>query len=214
MKRRVRLLHADGHDLLLRGVEAMLADRPSLRLMGSCKSGRQALSLISTIKPDVAILDFALPDLNAVEVISALSRLSPKTAVLIYTESGSQQVVSAALSAGARGFVLKSDPADCLLAAIDALASGRSYFAPAIAEIVLERVLYPETSQRTGRLTRQEKEVVRYVALGQLNRQIAAHLKLSVKTVETHRSQAMQKLRTPTTTDLVRWAIRNNLVTA
>jgi DNA-binding NarL/FixJ family response regulator len=214
MRRRVRLFHADNHDLLRRGVRALVAANGDYQMAGWARNGSDARRLVAEIKPDIAILDFSLPDLNALDLTHALKHASPQTEVLIYTTHYDEDVVRAALEAGIRAFVPKSEPADCLIAALDALAVGRSYFSPVIVDVLLNCVLGEQPLKSAEKLTIRKRDVVKFIAEGWLNRQIASELNVSLKIVESHRSQAMHKVRARTTTDLVRWAIKHDLVEA
>jgi DNA-binding NarL/FixJ family response regulator len=183
-------------------------------MAGCATNGNDARRLVAEIKPDIAILDLSLPDLNALDLTHALKQASPETEVLIYTTQCDEDVVRAAVGAGVRALVSKSDPEDCLLAALDALAIGRSYFSPVIVDVLLNCVLGEKPLKSTEKLTIRERDVVKLIAEGWLNRQIASELKVPLKIVESHRSQAMQKVRARSTTELVRWAIKHDLVEA
>jgi DNA-binding NarL/FixJ family response regulator len=149
--------------------------------------------------------------LNGIELTHQLSRRSPGTKTLIYTDRNGEKNIIEALRAGARGYVLKSEPASVLVAAITALSMHQTYFSQAISEVLLRRML-SSNSELNDELTHREREVVQLIAEGLINKQIGADLDISVKTVETHRAKAMHKLNLRTTADLVRYAVRCEMV--
>jgi len=155
-----------------------------------------------------------LPGLNGLELVHAMRRAGLDTKVLLYTMHDSPAVISSALQAGVRGFVLKTDPESSLIHAVDALSTGKAYFSPAVTDGMLALVLGSEPNAIGDRLTHREREIVQLIAEGRLNKQIADQLGLQRKTVESHRARAMRRLNVRTTAEVVRWAIRHNLVLA
>jgi DNA-binding NarL/FixJ family response regulator len=207
-----RILIADDHDIIRRGVRMLISTRPNFRVVAEAATGREALKLAEETKPDIAILDYSLPELNGCDLTIKLRKLLPQIEVLIYTVHEREEVVLEVLQAGAHGLVLKSDTEKYLLAAIDALSVRRPFFSGAISEALLAQHFWSKPEQARGSLTHREREVVQLIAEGKINKQVAELLHISVKTVETHRATAMQKLKFKTTAELVRYAVRNRIV--
>jgi DNA-binding NarL/FixJ family response regulator len=206
-----RILIADDHDVVRRGVRTLLETRPNLQIVAEAASGRIALEEARTTRPDIAVIDYSLPELNGLDLTAALKREFPRIEVLLYTMHDREELVLEVLRAGARGYVLKSDTEKHLLAAIDALSIHRPYFSGVISETLLERFLDSSPSAQAT-LTHREREVVQLIAEGKINKEIGHLLNISVKTVETHRAASMHKLKLRTTAELVRYAVRNNII--
>lgn len=169
------------------------------------------MELARSARPDIAVIDYSLPELNGLDLTLALKREFPRIEVLLYTMHDREELVLDVLRAGARGFVLKSDTEKHLLAAIDALSIHRPYFSGVISETLLDRFLNSSPNHQAT-LTHREREVVQLIAEGKINKEIGHILSISVKTVETHRASSMHKLKLRTTAELVRYAVRNNIV--
>jgi DNA-binding NarL/FixJ family response regulator len=208
-----RVLIADDHDVVRRGVRTLLETRPNLIVVAEAANGRAALEEARINKPDIAIIDYSLPELNGLDLTLALKREFPKIEILVYTMHNREDLVLDVLRAGARGYVLKSDTERHLLSAVDALSVQRSYFSGIISETLLERALEATRASQAA-LTHREREVVQLIAEGRINKEISHILQISIKTVETHRASAMHKLKLRTTAELVRYAVRNNIVQA
>lgn len=208
-----RVLIADDHDVVRRGMRTVLEARPNLQVVAEAADGRTALEEARATQPDIAIIDYSLPELNGLDLTLALKRDVPGIEVLIFTMHDREELVLEVLRAGARGYVLKSDTERHLLAAVDALSIRRPYFSGVVSETLLERFLESSTATQTT-LTHREREVVQLIAEGRINKEIAYILDISVKTVETHRATAMHKLKLRTTAELVRYAVRNNIIEA
>jgi DNA-binding NarL/FixJ family response regulator len=213
-----RILLADDHEVVRRGLCALLRGQPDWDVCGEAGNGREAVELALKLKPDVVILDIGMPSLNGLEATRQILKANPATKVLILTLHDSDQVVQEVLNAGARGFLLKSDAARDLVAAVEALRRDKIYFTPKVASMVLDgylrrdhRSVAPETPAR-GRLTPREREIVQLLAEGKSSKEVAVALGLSVKTAETHRSNIMRKLELHSVSDLVLYAVRNNIV--
>jgi DNA-binding NarL/FixJ family response regulator len=209
-----RVLLADDHDIIRRGVRTLLETRQDIQVVAEVASGRQAILLARETRPDIAIIDYSMPELNGRDVTLELKREFPRIEVLVYTMHDREDTVTEVLHAGARGFVLKSDPEKHLFAAIDALAVNRPYFSPSVSETLLQQFLRAKPHDDFSILTHREREVVQLIAEGKINKQVAQLLNISVKTVETHRSTVMQKLKLRAAADLVRYAIRNRIIEA
>lgn len=206
-----RVLIADDHDVVRRGVRTLLETRPNMSVVAEAANGREALEEARVAKPDIAVIDYSLPELNGLDLTLALKREFPNIEVLVYTMHNREDLVLEVLRAGARGYVLKSDTERHLLSAVDALAIHRPYFSGIISETLLERALDASRGSQAT-LTHREREVVQLIAEGRINKEISYILNISVKTVETHRAAAMHKLKLRSTAELVRYAVRNNIV--
>jgi len=214
-----RILVADDHEVVRRGLCALLQGQPDWEVCGEAGDGREALEKTQKLKPDVVILDIGMPSLNGLEATRQILKTMPHTKVLILTLHDSDQVVREVLNAGARGFLLKSDAARDLVAAVEALRRDKTYFTSKVAAMVLEGYLkngtpgaQPAAPQTRNRLTPREREIVQLLAEGKSTKEVAVALGLSVKTAETHRSNIMRKLELHSVSDLVLYAVRNNIV--
>lgn len=203
-----RILIVDDHQALRNGVCSLLEAEADLKIVGQAGDGEEALRLARETTPDIAILDFSLPDRDGLELTRAIKQELPRTEILLYTMYSRESMLTDALDAGISGCVLKSDSTDHLLAAVRALSRRRPYFSEAISDIVLGN----GGSGGRSILTDREREVVRLVAEGKTNKQSALLLGISVKTVETHRATAMHKLKFNATAQLVLYAIRNDII--
>jgi DNA-binding NarL/FixJ family response regulator len=208
-----RVLIADRHHVVRRGVRLLVEDLDQFHVVAESDNGRDALQLAVETRPHVAIAGISLPYLNGAELAHQIGRCCSSTQVLIYSDRNSEKTIIEALRAGAQGYLLKSEPAAHLAAAIQTLAAQRTYFSQAVAEVMLKRLLRSNTDIDDD-LTHREREVVQLIAEGRINKQIGHDLDISVKTVETHRAKAMHKLNLRTTADLVRYAIRTEIVQA
>jgi DNA-binding NarL/FixJ family response regulator len=209
---RLRILVADDHDVVRRGVRALLEAERGWDVVAEASNGQQAVAAARRAKPDVAVLDIAMPEMNGLEAARAIVAQHPRTEVLILTMHESEQVLREVLAAGARGYVLKSDAGRDLVAAVDALRRHRSFLAPRATEIALASVRTPPAASAS--LTPREREVLQLLAEGHANKEVAATLGISTKTVEAHRSSLMRKLHARSAADLVRYAIRNKMIEA
>jgi DNA-binding NarL/FixJ family response regulator len=213
-----RILVADDHEVVRRGLCALLRAQQDWDVCGEAANGREAVDKAVTLKPEVVILDIGMPSLNGLDATRQILRAVPQTKVLILTLHDSDQVVQEVLNAGARGFLLKSDAARDLVAAVEALRLNKIYFTPKVASMVLDGYLHRNASdvepeaQGRSRLTAREREIVQLLAEGKSSKEVAAVLGLSVKTAETHRSNIMRKLELHSVSDLVLYAVRNNIV--
>jgi len=213
-----RILVADDHEVVRRGLCALLRGQTDWEVCGEAANGREAVDKALKLKPEVVILDIGMPSLNGLEATRQILKASPEIKVLILTLHDSDQVVQEVLNAGARGFLLKSDAARDLVAAVEALRRDKIYFTPKVAAMVLDGYLRrnaprtePELPSRS-RLTPREREIVQLLAEGKSSKEVAVVLGLSVKTAETHRSNIMRKLELHCVSDLVLYAVRNNIV--
>lgn len=219
----MRLMLADDHEVVRKGLKAMLETRQGWEVCGEAATGREAVRLAAELQPDVAVIDLSMPDLDGLEVTRRVKRVAPRTEVLVFTMHDTPRVVREVLSAGARGYVLKSDGARNLISAVESLAQHKPFFTSGVTESILEGYLRAipgddKTPAKKARgvapdsLTEREREIARLLAENQTNKEIAASLGISVKTVETHRSTIMRKLGLSSIVELVYYALRNKLV--
>ena len=208
-----RIFLADDHEAIRLGVRAVLSVHPDWRVVGEASNGREALEAIRSVRPDIAILDYSLPMMNGLELTRAIKKELPRTEILIFTMHDREDVLAELLTAGARGYLLKSDASKHLIAAVEALSIRRPYFSGNVSQTLLDRFVEMAARDTSPTaLTPREREIVQLIAEGRLNKEIAAILGLSIKTVETHRAAAMHKLDLNSTADLVRYAVRNNII--
>jgi DNA-binding NarL/FixJ family response regulator len=213
-----RILVADDHEVVRRGLCALLRAQANWEVCGEASNGREAVDQALKLKPEVLILDIGMPNLNGLEAARQVLKSNPNIKILILTLHDSDQVVREVLNAGARGFLLKSDAARDLVAAVEALRRNQTYFTPKVASMVLDGYLHrnnrevqQELTER-NRLTPREREIVQLLAEGKSSKEVAVALGLSVKTAETHRSNIMRKLELHSISNLVLYAVRNNIV--
>lgn len=204
----LRVLLADDHELVRQGLRALL-EQHGFAIVAEAADGRRAVTLASELKPDIAVLDVAMPMLNGVDAAEAIARAAPKTRVILLTALNDGQFASAALRAGVRGFVLKLQNIDDLVHAIEEVNEGGLYVSPGMSQAVLDVV---NKAAAVEPLSPRERQVVQLVAEGKSSKQIAVLLQISVKTAEFHRGRVMAKLNIHDTAGLVRYAIRHGLV--
>ncbi|WOK35904.1 response regulator transcription factor [Sphingomonas sp. C3-2] len=210
-----RIVLADDHEAIRLGVRSVLSAHPDWRVVGEASDGREALEVIRSVRPDIAILDYSLPMMNGPELTRAIKKELPRTEILIFTMHDREDVLSELLTAGARGYLLKSDATKHLIAAVEALSVKRPYFSGNVSQTLLDRFIEMAARETPANaLTPREREIVQLISEGRLNKEIAAILNLSIKTVETHRAAAMHKLDLKSTAELVRYAVRNNIIEA
>jgi DNA-binding NarL/FixJ family response regulator len=219
VKPSVRILLADDHDVVRQGLRRLLEEQPQWQVCGEAKNGREAVKLCQELMPDVAILDVSMPELNGLEATRQIRRVSPATEILVFTMHQSEQLVRDMLAAGARGYLLKSDAAGHIIDAIGSLALHRPYFNMRVSETVLAGYLQfmakntdPNHKKVGEVLTPREREILQLLAEGKANKEVARQLSIGVKTVETHRATIMRKIGANSIVDIVRYAVRNQIV--
>jgi len=215
--RPARILIADDHDIVRKGLRALVEEESSWQVVADVQDGRSAVAKTQELKPDIAILDIAMPSLNGLDATKQIVKVNPDTKVLILTMHDSERLIQHVLSAGARGYLMKTDAGRDLVMAIRALLLGQTYFTQRVAQIVLDTFTGKKTTTTEGdiqSLTAKEREVVQLLAEGKCSKEAADVLNVSTKTLETHRSNIMRKLGCHSVTDVVRYAIRNHLAQA
>jgi len=208
-----RVLIADDHEIVIQGIRGLMESRPNFQIVAAVQDGWAAVEAARTTEPDIAIVDYLMPGLNGVELTRVLKREFPRIAVLLYTMCDRETVLLEAMRAGARGCVLKTNSESDLLAALDALSMGRTFLPGMLPEKLLECALDTQAPSQES-ITPREREVITLISEGKINKQVAGILGISPKTVEAHRASVMHKLELHTTAQLVRYALRNDLLQA
>lgn len=211
----LRILVADDHEIVRQGIRALLKTHAGWEVCGEATNGREAVEKAAQLKPDIVILDIGMPSLNGLNATRQILQADPMIKVLILTMHESDQVVREVLEAGARGYLLKSDAGRDLSTAVEALQRNKTFFTSKVAEMVLDNFRKGRTRPEgviKDVLTAREREVVQLLAEGKSTKEVAVVLGLSVKTAETHRSNIMRKLDIHSVSELVLYAVRNNIV--
>jgi DNA-binding NarL/FixJ family response regulator len=217
----LRLLVADDHDVVRKGVRTLLEEQPGWEVAAEAADGREAVEKAKLVQPDVTILDLSMPELNGLEAAREILK-TVQTKVLILTMYDSDPLIRQTLEAGARGYLLKSDAGRDLISAVDALRRNKTFFTPKVAQMVLEGYLgrptkenEDDSNRKNGlRLTARQKQILQLLAEGKSSKEVAVALNISVKTAETHRANIMRRLDCHSVTELVRYAIRNHIIEA
>jgi DNA-binding NarL/FixJ family response regulator len=212
----LRIVVADDHALVRRGICDLLETQPGWKVVAQAANGREAVEAVAKHRPNVLVVDLAMPELNGLTAAREVLRAFPKTEIVLLTMHNTDQTIREVLKCGARGYVLKSDAEQDLTAAVKAVSQGKPFFTPSVADVVLKGFLSKNASldspERMTELTTREREVVQLLAEGKGNKDVAVAMRVSVKTVEAHRSNINRKLSIRTTSDLVRYAVRNAII--
>jgi two-component system, NarL family, response regulator NreC len=212
----MRVLLADDHGIVRRGMRALLELEPDIEVVGEAGDGLETLRLCESLRPEVAILDIAMPSLNGIEVATRALKSDSSLKVIILSMHADESYVVRALMAGAKGYLLKEATEEDLLPAVRAVASGKSFFSPAVSRLLLED--YVRQLKQRGLedsyhlLTDREREVLQLLAEGRSNKEVATVLGVGVSTVETHRANLMQKLSLRNTAEIVLYAVRKRVI--
>jgi DNA-binding NarL/FixJ family response regulator len=212
--KKIRILIADDHSVVREGLRALLGKVPDFHVVAEACDGEEAVRLVDEKKPDVALMDISMPGINGIEATRRVKKTSPDTKVLIFTIHENEEYVYQIVAAGANGYVLKDAGKNDLIAAVRAIESGGRFFSPGVSKLIIDEFVRrsqatPTPSNRSI-LTSREAEILRYIASGLTNAEIARKLFLSVRTVNTHRTNLMHKLDVHNTAGLVRYALENN----
>ena len=214
--RHLRVLLADDHTLIRAGLRLVVEQQPDFTVVGEAENGRHAVSMAESLKPDVAVLDIGMPELNGIEACRQIRDNQPHVEVVMLSMHSDEAYVLRSLKAGARAYLLKDSAEADLARAIRAVSEGKSFFSPAVGKVLLED--YMRKLQRTGAedsyelLSPREREVLQLVAEGKSSKEIAGLLNLSVYTVETHRGNLMQKLNLKSMPELILYAVRKGII--
>jgi len=212
---RLRILLGDDHTLMRQGLRKILEERPDWEIVAEAGDGRTAVHQTVSLSPDVAVLDIGMPILNGIEATAQIRRRSPTVGVLILSMHADEVYVTQAVRAGARGYLLKDSAGADLIGAILAVATGKSFFSPPIARVMLDdyaRRLADQGLDRYDSLSEREREVFQLVAEGRSTKEVAEVLSISPATIETHRSHILQKLDIHNTAELVLYAVRRGVI--
>jgi DNA-binding NarL/FixJ family response regulator len=207
-----RILVADDHEVVRSGLRTILEKQPGFEVVGEAANGQEAVEAAVALRPDVVVLDYAMPVQNGVEATREIRARSPRTEILIFTMHDNEAIVEDVLAAGARGYLLKADANTHLIAAVQALSRHEAYISGKISANLLDTLLTRRQAKKRDVLTPRERAVVQLIAEGNTNKDTCARLGVSLKTIETHRAAAMRKLGLHTTADLVRYALRNRMI--
>lgn len=212
----IRILLADDHNVLREGMRLLLERQPGFEVVGEASDGRETLRLVQELSPNVVVMDIAMPNLNGIEATRRIAENFPRTAVVILSMHHDESYVLRSLKAGARAYLLKDALKTEMIAAIQAVAGGKSYFSPKVSQILQED--YVETLGRRGGddsfelLTDREHEILQLIAEGKTNKEVANLLALSVHTVDTHRTHILQKLNLHSVPELILYAVRKGII--
>lgn len=215
----LRILIADDHDVMRHGIRELLGTRDGWEICAEARNGREAFTKTVELEPDIVILDVNMPEMNGIEAARKIRKRFTNTEVLIISFDYSEHLIREIVGAGARGFVVKGDSERDLIAAVESLSNHKSFFTPRAADVTLGRA---QADGRGGvvrelgrnRLTPREREIVQLLAEGRSSKEVAESLSISVKTADTHRANIMRKLDLHSVTELVRYAVRNQIVKA
>ena len=212
----IRILLADDHTVMRSGLRLLLERQPGFQVVAEASDGRETVELALAHTPDVAVVDVAMPRLNGIDAVREIIARKPRIAVVILSMHSDESYVLRALKAGARGYLLKDSPESDLIGAIRAVHEGKAFFSPAVSKMLAEDYLR-NLSQRGGEdsyelLTSREREVLHLLAEGRTNKEVATILDLSLYTVETHRSNILQKLNLRGTPELILYAVRKGVI--
>lgn len=214
--RKIRILLADDHQLMRSGIRLMLEREADLGVVGEASDGREAVALAKTLRPDLVVMDIGMSSLNGIEAAQQITGDYPGTAIVMLSMHSDESYVLRALKAGARGYLLKDSAEADLIKAVHAVAGGKSFFSPAVSKVLLDD--YVRKLRRSGTedaydlLTPREREVLQLIAEGKSNKDIANLLNLSVYTVESHRSNLMEKLNLRGLPEVILYAVRKGII--
>ena len=217
MKKKIRVLIADDHTIVRKGLCAILEGDKEIEVVGDAENGREAIKKVEQVQPDIVLMDITMPGLNGLETTRQLKKRHPKTKILILTMHDNEEYIFETLRAGASGYLVKRTAPDELISAIHAVNRGESFLSPSISKRVIEGYIRVGQSEQEEdepfeKLTDREREVLQLIAEGRVNREIAELLHISIKTVETHRSHIIEKLNIRNIAELTQYAIRKGLI--
>jgi DNA-binding NarL/FixJ family response regulator len=209
----LRILIADDHEMVRQGLVRVIAEQSHWLVVGEASNGRQAVAKARSLKPDIVIMDFTMPELNGLEATRQICAALPDCEVLVLTMHASEEILREVMEAGARGYVLKSDAGRALVDAVRTVSEHKPYFQTKLSTAAASSVRKPGVPE-IPRLTPREREIVQLVAEGRSTKEVADVLGISIKTCETHRTNILRKLQLRSVSELVRYAIRNKIVEA
>ncbi len=212
----IRIVLADDHVVMRNGLKLLLERQPNFAVAGEAVNGREAVEICEKLKPDVLVLDIAMPNLNGIEAARQISAKLPQIAIVILSMHSDESYVLRALKAGARAYLLKDSAETDLISAIRAVSEGKAFFSPAISKMLVEdyirRLEQRGVEDSYELLTTREREILQLLAEGKSNKEVAAMLNLSQYTVETHRGNILQKLNLHSVPELILYAVRKGVI--
>lgn len=212
----IRIVLADDHTVVRNGLRLILEQQPDFQVVGEASDGREVVAMVSSEKPDVVVMDIAMPNLNGIEAARRITGHQPRTAVAILSMHSDEGYVLRSLKAGVRAYLLKDSAQSDLITAVRCISGGRSFFSPAIRKILQEDFIRQlddqEVEDTYDLLTAREREILQLVAEGKSNKEIANFLNLSLFTVETHRAHILQKLNLHSVPELILYAVRKGVI--
>ena len=215
--RRISVIVADDHTFVRSGLRSIIAREPDMEVVGEASTGREAVDLCATLKPKVAVVDVAMPELNGLDAAAEVVRLNTGTQIVILSMHSDETYITRALTAGVKGYLLKDSAEADLVHAIRAAAAGRTFFSPKVTETLMQdyvRYLRQRDLQDSYELlSPRERQVLQLLAEGRTNKEVATTLDLGVTTVETHRNNLMHKLNLHSTAEIVLYAVRKKIIT-
>ena len=217
--KKTRILIADDHEVMRQGLRMVLENEPGCEVCGVAKTGREAVEQAKALRPDLVVLDMSMPELTGLEAGRQIKRAVPETELLIFTANENEDVIRRVFDAGAKSFIRKADASSYLIDAIKSLREHKPFFTSKVSEVLFARFLDSssdkgQTAPKDRTLTEREREVVRLLGEGQSNKEVAAALNISSRTVEVHRAAAMKKVGVKSFSELIRWAIKNHVINA
>lgn len=204
----IKVLLVDDHPMVRDGIMSCLAFYDDVEVIGTANNGKEAITQLSSLTPDVIMMDISMPDLNGIDATEQILEISPHSKILIFSMHDNAEYITNAVQAGASGYILKNTDADEVYLAITQVAQGRRYFGENIAQILLSKPTPPEAA----RLTTREQTVLSYLAQGLSSKQIAEQTHISVRTVDAHRRNIKAKLQLDTVAEMIRYAVEHGLV--
>ena len=213
-RKKIKILIADDHPVVRKGLWSCLSAKTNLKVIGEACDGADAIQKVKELAPDVVLMDIDMPKKNGLEVTDLLRKDAPNVKVLILSMQSNRDTVLRIIKAGARGYVLKDAPTEELARAIESVNAGEAFFSPPVAQIALNQyVTDADDTKPLAKLSERESEVVALIAEGKSNKEIASHLGIGVRTIETHRERVMRKLDIHSVAGLTKFAIANGMIT-
>jgi|ERR1041385_1945727 DNA-binding NarL/FixJ family response regulator len=214
---KIKIILADDHSILRSGLKQLLGSVPGFSVVGEANNGKDALTLVGKYLPNVAILDISMPEMSGIEAARLIKEKNPETKILILTVYDNQDYIVQVMQAGADGYILKNSKPEDIIDAVRNVAAGQEYLGQGVSKVIVENFIKRSKEvagvhQQQPHLTRRESEILKYIAQGLTSKEISNKLFLSVRTIQSHRMNIMQKLNIHETAGLVRYAIKNGLV--
>ena len=213
----VQILIADDHEIVRQGLRLIVERMPNWRVCAEATTGNEAVARAEKLKPNIVVLDHGMPGLNGIEATRQIKQVAPKTEVIVFSGTESDSIIHQVFDAGARSYISKGEAGKHLVAAIETVARHKTYLTDRVSEVVFARYLQKDSGKGAppepgSRLTAREREIVQLLGEGRTNKEIADHLSISTRTAETHRAAVMRKLKLRSIADVVRYAIRNQII--